>query len=912
MKLTYFRLKGYINILNGMGIDELVIPFNTFKNRIILISGQNGTGKSTIIKACYPNPDSNDSYRTDVFIDNYGNRQIIEYPAEKELIYEDIDTTGMVNTYRILIQSIVDDSKTRRTTKAFISRNGEELNPNGNVSSFKEIRDNILGTDPTYMDLSSISSENRGIVDMIPSDRRRYMANYIGSLETYNNIYKTISKKVTNLKSYMNTINNKLYELGNENELRLKQMQLEAQYENANKEHDELLRKLTEAETVVKILDPDNKIQDLYNSISERLQSINGKINENHNILVSLQRKCEILPENDNIVEILNNKKKLLSDYESQQMENKSNYDKLTSINETLLKSIENDKSTLSGLTIPTIQDNIEKVIEDTKDKIEVYNNYITEKDKEILDKVSKDELIDLKNSLDKFLNDIMVIEDQFPENDFIIALEKKDTTNFNTVLSELKKSEHISELEIELIKSKINETKENLENLEKFNATRPVNCVDDKCPFIANFISLQNSIKNGKSIDDLEKELQQEENNLVKYRSSIESMSNIASVSVDINTTINILRGSKHSISKIKELEFILNDDELISRLKNHNRFYEFDIVNELIEKKSVYDELIQLEKDLSKMEIDYQNYLSSKGLVDKINLSISEIETLYNSNNETIKGIIKDNIFLDEAINSIKEEITSLESYISYDNERLNLLKDKDNLRIEFETIKDNISKIKSSVDSVNSLKSDLNNCDNILEPLLESINKIKFNLTNIVEYQKEYQENSDKYDKLSFIRNCCSPGNGMGIQSEYIKRYMSDIIIDCNKMLSYMFDGSIQLDVPIIDEKSFKMPFISLGGIPVPDISMGSTAQKCMIGLVFSCVAMMKSSLKYNIPRLDEIDGGLDQSNRITFIQVLNQILNIMNSEQCIICSHNSEFDTYSTTRIICSMGGIRIEQ
>ena len=36
MKLTYFRLKGYINILNGMGIDELVIPFNTFKNRIIL------------------------------------------------------------------------------------------------------------------------------------------------------------------------------------------------------------------------------------------------------------------------------------------------------------------------------------------------------------------------------------------------------------------------------------------------------------------------------------------------------------------------------------------------------------------------------------------------------------------------------------------------------------------------------------------------------------------------------------------------------------------------------------------------------------------------------------------------------------------------------------------------------------
>ena len=95
-------------------------------------------------------------------------------------------------------------------------------------------------------------------------------------------------------------------------------------------------------------------------------------------------------------------------------------------------------------------------------------------------------------------------------------------------------------------------------------------------------------------------------------------------------------------------------------------------------------------------------------------------------------------------------------------------------------------------------------------------------------------------------------------------------------------------------------------------VPDISNGSTAQKCMIGLVFSCVAMMKSSTTYNIPRFDEIDGGLDQQNRVMFINVLNSILNFMGSEQCIICSHNMEFDTQSTTRIICSHTGIKIEQ
>ena len=51
MRITYFRLKGYIKVLNGMGLNEIVIPFHEFKNRIVLIQGENGCAKSTIISA---------------------------------------------------------------------------------------------------------------------------------------------------------------------------------------------------------------------------------------------------------------------------------------------------------------------------------------------------------------------------------------------------------------------------------------------------------------------------------------------------------------------------------------------------------------------------------------------------------------------------------------------------------------------------------------------------------------------------------------------------------------------------------------------------------------------------------------------------------------------------------------------
>ena len=253
MKITYFRLKGYVNILQGMGMEELTIPFNTFNSRIILIQGENGTGKSTILKALSPNPDSAESFRTDVFVNN-GITNIIEYPGEKEIHYED----DKGNNYIVLIKSVVDNTRTKRTTKAYISKNGEELNPNGNVSSFKDIRDEILGIDPIYLDMSSISSENRGLVDMIPSERRKYLASYIGSLDTFNQIFKQISKKVNSTKSYLNTINSKMYSIGNESELRLRLIQMEDRNKLLSSDRDRLLKDLSESDTTVRLLDPDN------------------------------------------------------------------------------------------------------------------------------------------------------------------------------------------------------------------------------------------------------------------------------------------------------------------------------------------------------------------------------------------------------------------------------------------------------------------------------------------------------------------------------------------------------------------------------------------------------------------------------------------------------------------------------
>ena len=917
MKITYFRLKGYIKVLNGMGLEEIIIPFSEFKNRIVLVQGENGCAKSTIIAALTPTPDSSDSFRTDVFIDASGNRQIIEYPAEKEIHYTSIDEFGNQNYIKILILSIVDESRTRRTTKAYISKNGEELNPNGNVSSFKEIRDSVLGIDPIYLDLSSISAENRGIVDMIPSERRKYMASYVGSLDTYNNIFKVISKKVTTLKSYMNTINAKLYELGDEAELRLKLSQLNTSLAEYNKTRDELLKRLADAEATVRIVDPENKMQDLYASISERLGTINSEIKQNQAKQVKVYSQLALEPQNCDIRAMIEEGEKSLKSYENTLTDLKARIRTLMSLNEATLESLEHDRTILSGLSSNMIQDNTLEAVEKLRANVAEYEQYITPEDAETLGSISLDELTDLREAFLTFTSEIMSAEDLYGWTEFAEAVRIAMSPIKQTENSEaITKNNSIitdSNLEIATLKMDIESAHRNLEELRGFQNTRPSECKIDTCPYITRFLSLGSVESVEKSIEEKEEQLHSLERAIEASKTEYEFRVRVDEVVRRIDMAISMLY-SKSAIKKVPLVSRVLDIENLKDQLLRTHRHDKNEgvVIESLIEKASVYADLKKAREQLKELESELKAFDSNRSLVENLESSILNNEKLYDQRAGEIQEITNDVTFTTNIITNLSSKLEKMKSAKEYSDIIEALEAEKGKLREEFEAVKDKIKLVKEKMDSVNTIKSDIHRVETAITPLADTIAQISYDLTSMIQYQNEYKESSSKYDKMVFIRNACSPGNGLGIQSEYIKRYMNDIIIDCNTMLGYMFGGAIRLDVPVINEKQFSIPFLGPNGIVVPDISMGSTAQKCMIGLVFSCVAMMKSSLKYNIPRFDEIDGGLDQQNRITFINVLNQILDFMGSEQCVICSHNMEFDTQSTTRLLCSHTGIRIEQ
>ena len=167
MRYIYASFKGYIGFYNGLGLEKLEIDFTKCKNNIVLICGGNGVGKSTLLNSLNPFPDPSSSF-------------VPNMDAMKQLTLFD---NG--DTYQIKIISPADTKGGRKTTKAFISKNGLELNENGNVSSFKEIIFSEFDLDSNYISLTKLSSNDRGLGDKTPSERKKFVANIISNLDWY-------------------------------------------------------------------------------------------------------------------------------------------------------------------------------------------------------------------------------------------------------------------------------------------------------------------------------------------------------------------------------------------------------------------------------------------------------------------------------------------------------------------------------------------------------------------------------------------------------------------------------------------------------------------------------------------------------------------------------------------------------
>lgn len=889
MRIEFIALDNYIGIFNGTGKRHIEFDFTQCKN-VIAIRGFNGSGKSTLMRTLNPFPDSNEML-------------IPGLEAHKRIIY-------LKNEFRYIIDIIypLKNNGERATSKVSILKlnwsTGEQwaINPNGNVSEAKELIMNEFELDNNYITLSQLSSEDRGLADKRPAERKKFVNDILSDLTAYNSMYKILTKKSSTLKALTSSINMKIDRILNGrslNNLKDELAMIEKKLKSEELEREEILQEIGALDFLIvnkkkDLEEYDNNIikQSALNKVIETISSDIVTIRGNYFYSTQGDKIVDDLGdpyENPNLTDSINAiKRNIITEKISYQAKFKNDFnesEKLGNINSEIKDKIDKIRMQLSILTDNNAQDP-EEFIKSFKENLDSRNQILDE-----INKRNASKLFESNITIEKL--DMMKAQLDYIMNRININLPIYDTPDgYSVKIDKVSSKIRNSEIARDEIVKKLLQMNGIIEDL--INSKVPKGCKIKDCPMR---LAIEKAEKDNHQIQELKKDLDACDNTIKESKQYMEDLS---------------IR-YRESLSRSELLTHYNSFSDIILALLNFdtNTKSNFDsITSKVWENPDLYNRtvstLIDKYIDIFNMKAQYEalqtTYINTVDLYTKIINKVDQIKELKENESALVREYKKNNIELVKLESSCKE----YNGYIADINTELDILdrllplatalKEKHESLAQITEI---INKAKENIDSV---KDNMNHRAKLIaesNSFADSIEKLRicYNNTNqdfrmAAEYINELTQYNNTYQKIETVKKYTSPTTG--IQTLFMEAYMNNVLIVANQLLQLMFNGQFILQPFVINESEFRIPCAGNGYLN-DDISSMSTSQICIISMIISFAMLYNSSSCYNILKLDEIDGGLDTNNRLHFISMLNQVMAIMKCEQCFIISHNAELET-----------------
>nr|DAO71431.1 MAG TPA: STRUCTURAL MAINTENANCE OF CHROMOSOMES PROTEIN [Caudoviricetes sp.] len=878
MRITYIRLENYIGIYNGRGDEVLEIDLSQNVNPIVIIRGTNGSGKSTLLKSLTPiNDDSN------AIVPGVTGRKVIRY------LHNGI-------TYEIEYVHPIDKEGKRKQTRGQVYKYGpngkEELNPTWNVSSAKDIIYSLFNLDSNFLALSQLSSEDRGLADKRPAERKSFVSSIISGIEAYNAMYKIISKKHSMYKSLIQSLTAKINRIGNKEDLDLRYNTITKQVSQAISDRDAsiqriaMLRAKLDENNAEKLLEEYTKIRDKYElNKKERVlltNSLSKYYKDRTASIYTVEERATFI--RDEEMELSENKAKLPQweeSFKTASNEYSSCELKIADINTEINKK----KSRLETFIDADFSEEELGRYNEAVDNLKAIENDITKLDYRIDNKSEYDRLKELFDMMNNFSYAIMD-RYEFITREDVDTLVSRNSSFYENTLATITKEieaftkERIStEADIGFYESLVDKTK----NLE----LKPKDCKFTDCVFIVEAIEAEKKkpkdalVKLSDKLKKLEDELKELNNNLHLTNEAKSFMDKLEALQVvfESNTSYlskigadGIWKGFIESITNNTTAKFL---EEYIYRAANSYNLLEAKesvskIVDSLKESAIKYNAnktiIDEINGDIERMEAERKGY--------EIDLNIS-YEKMGNY------SALRDEY--DCLIREAETNLPHLDKIQEIDLEMRELEKKADESKAKRDLIKELNAKILEESAIAERCKDNYNE-------LIAQRDDIAHNKILIDEYHKEMQEYTDNYERIEAIKYYVSPNTG--IQTIFIGAYMNDIMVKANELASCIFGGEFVIQPFVINETEFRIPCLG-SGLMNDDISSMSTSQICMLSMIISFAILANASTDYNILKLDEIDGGLDTENRIQFITLLGNLISMVGCEQCFLISHNMEY-------------------
>ena len=853
MKITYLKLENFVNIKAGMKKTKIEIDLSKSTNNLVLLCGPNGSGKTSLLSELHPFANSGN-------MDVRGETNLIIEGKDgyKEIHIEDKEDKYIIKHHYLF-------SKKTKSVKSFISKNGIELNPNGNVKSFKEAVSEHLGVDHELMKLMRLGSNVTGLINMKSTNRKNFATKLFSDIEVYNGFYKKVSEEYRNIRAVMKSTVDKINKFNIQDESEFdKQIKLtQNEIELYTIEKERIQKEITILENKINDIkiDDEELVRETFNSLQNELNSASNLLSLVSDINMS-KEEYELVVEKDKQILELN-----LLTY-------KNNIDKAISERDIYYNQRQELEETMKRAA------SIER-INNLKDTIKEYKSNISRLEKELINRkeYNKTVLLLLKEHCQKAI-------------DYIRELNIYNDKDIKRVMESIMNNDDL----LEMIETKNKNNRETYDmlnaeiiNIENMNIGFDIEIEDNKCTkdcpyrqFYLQTIGKKNNLnKYITERNKINKELLKNEelfnlyNNIIFIKNHIESYEHEYQIPIEYDYAgcfENYIIGKP--IINTSLLNLAIDDSEKFELLRKYK-------------------------KDLEGFETEYE-------LIKSSGLDIIEIENKILNLNDIISerdNIIRDNNILKE---EIEEEIINKEKQTS---EILKALVVRDSM----EDMKKRFEEYKLRLEEINKLKIEKNDCLNTMNSDRHELTKVNEFITRLTTKVNQLMFNKENYNNLVTEHNALkllfedaevikdSLNASKGIPLIFLQVYLKNCPIMMNNLLDTIYNGELQIEGFMIDENEFRIPF-NKSGIKVPDISFASQGESSFISIVLSLSLIIQSMTKYDIICLDELDGPLDTKNREQFIKVLYEFIRQTGSDQIFLISHNNLFESESVDLIM----------
>ena len=889
IRITKLLLKNYAPFYESMGIKIFEFDRTKSSNNLILILGANGAGKSFILTELSPEPMEHINGRTtNRFIDNEEGRKEITF------IVSDRTNTD-TDEYKCTIIYSADRRKTvcYFTHTDLITGKTEELNSNGNVSSYMECCKKYLGYDKNYKNIGYLSDDVKNLVSMSFTERQQLISNWLPNTSEFLQAGKIAQKKMNQTKREIDNLLKDIAKISTgdiENQLKQEEDKLIVKKAKLDKIKDGL----SKASLMTSMLNKYNR-QQLNQKKDKHLLDVK-QYNEKYHLNADQIIKYKSYLNNSD------GKEKLMNDIVELDIQQEKLYDEENVLNDEILhltSQIESmnvtENQSVGNYNIVSVTESINKNKSDLdsinasiSDLLKAHDDYgeFTEYKSELKAAVTA-----TMNALMSIALISTKISTMCGNCEFKQIFEAKAGEDVESQISTLKNTNEMLSNQITLLETELHEIEEHSINFTSIKTYIPNKCNENTCTLIKALLDRSSDGLIGK-INEVKRKIEE-----TKYK-----ISENAKLIEEKQVVRQNLSNALYDMSQVTDTLKTLDDktyclpvsirDEINSPIP-YNVLVKTGYILEAVKK---YDEYVScLEKKQSLIQsIDNLNNISHI-----LTLSEESKRILQNNINrrKECTDRLKEVISSREKIATEKEALLKLSDQISklkderdlLLSEQTKLLENKKNLLTENEYVY-NTEVILACVRKLRELE------QSITKDVLEIQNKIesyKTQLTSVDVLKNRKNMLDEKRELYSLAYNIWS---AEGYPSLLINDFLEEVTECTNRDLDESWGGMLNILKPILDSTALKVPVIR-GNKSLNDVSECSKAEKATLDLAIS-FGILEVSLEnslYSIIKIDEKDSGMDSVRRQSYLDTLLSRLDKIGCKSAFCITHSNCFDS-----------------